>query len=100
MRFLLLFALIQLVLGSIYQEHFSNPVGKFLTPFSYEWVQLLEQFHNTLGNKSKDTECLFKVPKFDCPPFVWHDAIVDRDAYHLRPQVCFFFFFFFLKKWL
>ncbi|RCH82419.1 hypothetical protein CU098_008463, partial [Rhizopus stolonifer] len=26
------------------------------------------------------------MPSFDCPPFVWDDAILDRDAYHLRPH--------------
>ncbi|KAI8647148.1 hypothetical protein BD408DRAFT_408682 [Parasitella parasitica] len=60
-----------------------------LSPFSYEWIQLLEQFHNTLGhtNISKDNDaCIFPVPAFDCEPFIWHDAILDRDAYHLRPN--------------
>ncbi|CEP08885.1 hypothetical protein [Parasitella parasitica] len=60
-----------------------------LSPFSYEWIQLLEQFHNTFGhlNTSKDSDaCLFPVPAFDCEPFIWHDAILDRNAYHLRPN--------------
>ncbi|GAA5814337.1 hypothetical protein MFLAVUS_007831 [Mucor flavus] len=60
-----------------------------LSPFSYEWTQLLEQFHNTLGNKntSKDSSaCLYPVPSFDCEPFLWNDAIIERDAYHLRPN--------------
>lgn len=70
------------------QQASSNSI---LSPFSYEWIQLLEQFHNTLGhrNTSKDDDaCLFPVPAFDCEPFIWHDAIVNRDAYHLRPNVC------------
>ena len=64
--------------------------NSILSPFSYEWIQLLEQFHNTLGNKNNskdDGACLFPVPTFDCEPFIWHDAILDRDAYHLRPNV-------------
>lgn len=62
----------------------------FYSPFTYEWTQLLEQFHNAFGSKntSKDhSQCLYSMPKFDCQPFLWHDAIVDRDAYHLRPMV-------------
>ncbi|GAN05784.1 phospholipase a2 [Mucor ambiguus] len=68
------------------QQAISNSI---LSPFSYEWIQLLEQFHNTLGhrNTSKDDDaCLFPVPAFDCEPFIWHDAILHRDAYHLRPN--------------
>lgn len=64
--------------------------NSILSPFSYEWIQLLEQFHNTLGNKNNskdDGACLFPVPTFDCEPFIWHDAILERDAYHLRPNV-------------
>lgn len=61
-----------------------------LSPFTYEWTHVLEQFHNTLGHKNTskdDSACLFPVPSFDCEPFLWNDAIVERDAYHLRPSV-------------
>lgn len=61
-----------------------------ISPFTYEWTQLLEQYHNTFGNKNvtnDDSTCLHPIPKFHCKPFFWHDAIVDRDAYHLRPSV-------------
>ncbi|CAO0794775.1 unnamed protein product [Mucor circinelloides] len=71
------------------QQQQQTSSSSILSPFSYEWIQLLEQFHNTLGhrNTSKDDEaCLFPVPAFDCEPFIWHDAILNRDAYHLRPN--------------
>ncbi|KAI9248912.1 GDSL-like Lipase/Acylhydrolase-domain-containing protein [Sporodiniella umbellata] len=58
----------------------------WVEPFTYEWVQLLEQFHNAFGNRTKKDTCLFPIPKFDCQPFLWEDSIVERDAYHLRPQ--------------
>lgn len=74
----------------VFQQHqHQTSSNSILSPFSYEWIQLLEQFHNTLGhrNTSKDDDaCLFPVPAFDCEPFIWHDAILNRDAYHLRPN--------------
>jgi hypothetical protein len=73
----------------IFKEAKNN---RLVSPFTYEWTQLLEQFHNTLGNKNTtkdDSACLYPIPEFNCEPFIWHDAIVDRDAYHLRPSVSF-----------
>ncbi|KAI8974686.1 hypothetical protein BDB01DRAFT_806093 [Pilobolus umbonatus] len=56
-------------------------------PFSKEWLHLLEYFYNTRGhNRTKEQKCLHKIPRFYCLPFLWDDAIIDRDAYHLRPQ--------------
>lgn len=70
---------------------FQNPDHNgILSPFTYEWTQILEQFHNTLGNRNTskdDSACLYPVPLFECEPFVWNDAIIERDAYHLRPNV-------------
>lgn len=62
-----------------------------ISPFTYEWTQLLENYHNTLGSNRNltkdDSACLYPTPAFHCKPFIWHDAIIDRDAYHLRPSV-------------
>jgi hypothetical protein len=72
----------------VFKEQY--PTSHLYSPFTYEWTQLLEQFHNTFGNKniSKDySRCLYPMPKFNCQPFLWHDGIIDRDAYHLRPMV-------------
>lgn len=71
----------------VFQQPGKNGI---IPPFTYEWTQILEQFHNTLGNKNTskdDSACLYPVPSFDCEPFVWNDAIIERDAYHLRPNV-------------
>lgn len=59
----------------------------WLTPFTYEWVTVLDRLHNTFGNRSKTEQCLHKIPKFECERFVWDDSIIHRDAYHLRPNV-------------
>lgn len=85
-----------LLLSTVYSQLLPNQYifkepnkNGLITPFSYEWTQLLEQFHNTLGNKNTskdDSACLYPVPKFNCKPFVWQDSIIDRDAYHLRPS--------------
>ncbi|KAI8090679.1 hypothetical protein BDF21DRAFT_411809 [Thamnidium elegans] len=87
---ILLLIYVSCVYAQLNQHIFGPPREKsLLSPFSYEWTQLLEQFHNTLGNKntSKDSSvCLYPVPSFDCEPFVWNDAIIERDAYHLRPN--------------
>ncbi|KAG1176438.1 hypothetical protein G6F70_005064 [Rhizopus microsporus] len=58
----------------------------WLTPFTYEWVTVLDRLHNTFGNRSKTEQCLHKIPKFECERFVWDDSIIHRDAYHLRPN--------------
>ena len=73
-------------------QHVFKQQNSLVIPFSYEWTQLLQQFHNTFGNSSKDdSTCLFPTPSFDCKPFFWQDDIFDRDAYHLRPQVIYHF---------
>lgn len=62
------------------------------SPFTVEWVQLLEQFYNTFGghrNASREEdECPVEIPEFACDAFYWHDALDrQRSARHLRPQV-------------
>jgi hypothetical protein len=75
------------------QQHIfkeQQPKSVLYSPFTYEWTRLLEQFHNAFGSKNTskdDSKCLYPMPKFDCQPFLWHDGIIDRDAYHLRPMV-------------
>ncbi|KAL1932624.1 hypothetical protein VTP01DRAFT_8302 [Rhizomucor pusillus] len=61
------------------------------SPFTVEWVQLLEQFYNTFGghrNASREEdECPVEIPEFACDAFYWHDALDrQRSARHLRPQ--------------
>lgn len=62
------------------------------SPFTVEWVQLLEQFYNTFGghrNASREEdECPVEIPEFACDAFYWHDGLDrQRSARHLRPQV-------------
>lgn len=82
-----LFTFLLLVCSSFQQQVVFNQNRGLIQPFTYEWVHLLEQFHNAFGNTSKKDVCLYPLPRFECKQFVWDDAIVDRDAYHLRPQV-------------
>lgn len=62
------------------------------SPFTAEWVQLLEQFYNTFGghrNSTRDEDdCPVEMPAFNCDTFYWHDGLdMHRSARHLRPQV-------------
>ncbi|KAI9260581.1 hypothetical protein BDA99DRAFT_512496 [Phascolomyces articulosus] len=65
-----------------------------IRPFTTEWIQLIEQFYNTMGGhanasyKGGDDRCPVQLPTFQCEPFYWHDFahFPSRDAQHLRPQ--------------
>ncbi|KAG1048765.1 hypothetical protein G6F55_007152 [Rhizopus delemar] len=74
------------ILNTLQQQVVLTNSAGLIQPFTYEWVHILEQLHNTFGNRSKsEKKCLHQIPKFKCKPFYWEDSITNRDAYHLRP---------------
>lgn len=76
------------ILNTLQQQVVLTNSAGLIQPFTYEWVHILEQLHNTFGNRSKsEKKCLHQIPKFKCKPFYWEDSITNRDAYHLRPIV-------------
>lgn len=90
MNYLLFSLLLFFISFSIEQQQVvlnTNISYGWLTPFTYEWVTVLDRLHNTFGNRSRTEQCLHKIPKFECERFIWDDSITHRDAYHLRPNV-------------
>ncbi|KAI7872653.1 hypothetical protein BDF14DRAFT_1747172 [Spinellus fusiger] len=79
----------QWVLGSVSDTVSDTVSAHMIPPYTTAWVHVLEQFYNTLSyvnGSQPEEECLHKIPEFTCEPFYWEDSIIDRDAYHLRPE--------------